>query len=139
MQLRLDRGLVAARNNSIFHRTFLAARSSTIAATVSIEAYPCDRRNRSVEPEKWRGTVKLSGESQHSGASSLPALAGTRGRKNGGAYERHCATGGRKPERFRAFVTRARRAEPIDLATFPSGGELTSLPRLHQPACIPTI
>lgn len=47
--------------------------------------------------------------------------------ENGDTYERHCATLGRNL-RDSARSLPARRVRPIDLATFPSGGELTSSP-----------
>lgn len=48
-------------------------------------------------------------------------------------YERCTAVGAREAPRAR--YPRARRAEPIDLATFPSGGELTSPPSASASVC----
>lgn len=47
---------------------------------------------------------------------------------SGVTYERHCATNDGRNLRGSARSLPTRRAEPIDPATFPSGGELTSPP-----------
>jgi len=54
---------------------------------------------------------------------------------NGVTYVRHCATNDGRNLRGSARSLPARRAEPIDPATFPSGGELTSPPSASSSMC----
>lgn len=118
LQRTTSRDFIATIVSSTERRTLSSNCRSGIDRSVSERPPKSLRRGREMARRRHAG-----GRISYADLRSQP-----RQEKRNRRYESHWRDGRSEPETLRAFVTHTRRAEPIDLATFPSGGELTSPP-----------